>query len=199
MNFTSAKQNACLLLLATLCLSACEAPAGQEWKPTIGLSTTIENSYDLDISGLGYSLSVPMDYSSNEFELGATLVTPDHDGRTKHLFAGIKYGSGDIKEPFGTSQDLEEASLGGILYFDKGTTLVPFFSIWAVSTEYPDQPISEQLGIRPGVGVEYVISENAALTIGADYLIPLDPGEDEVGVDGELSGLAVRLGIRFVL
>ena len=201
MNFTSAKQNACLLLLATLCLSACEAPAGQEWKPTIGLSTTIVDNYEVDISALGYiGYSESFDYSMNELELGSTRVTPDNMRPIKHEFAGFKLGSGDLRDSSG-SGDLDEFSGGGILYFDEGESLIPFLSIWATNSDFENPILSTQLGLRIGGGIEYpILGRNASITLGGDYLIPLIGAQDSTGIV-ELNGrgLAVRLGIRFVL
>jgi hypothetical protein len=223
MNFTSAKQNACLLLLATLCLSACEAPAGQEWKPTIGLSTAVSAGYELETEATGPSLNgllyffdvLDGDLSMTEIELGQTLVTADYERTIKHQFYGIKIGSGEASTSGGTlSADLDEFSVGGIFYFDKGTDLVPFCSIFTTASKLDIDELGIEpsiLGIRLGGGFEFSINKSAVITLGADYLIPLRSGEVIYAGDGlgfgedvtplafELSGLAVRLGIRFVL
>ncbi len=189
------------LLLVLISISACQTPEGQEWKPTFGLSTTIVDSYEAELSALGYSDSESVDYSMTEIEVGATRVTPADERPIKHEFVGFKLGSGDVTDSTGTSGDLDEISGGGLIYFDKGDPLIPFLSIWSVITDLSDAPdLSTQLGIRFGGGVEYAVSRNAAFTLSGDYLVPLIDAEDSTGLfDLSTSGFAIRLGIRFVL
>lgn len=201
--FENCKSPVCIVLLTSLLVSSCQTNEGQEWKPTVGLSTTIADDYEVSVSSLGYTgYTESLDYSVNEIELGATRVTPNGKRPIKHEFAGFKLGSGELSNELG-ADDLDELSWGGIIYNDKGEAIIPFFSIWATTSEYADLSISKQLGLRLGGGVEYMIEDsNASITLGADFLVPLIEAEGDVDgipfeVDG--AGFAIRLGFRIFL
>ena len=181
-------------------LAGCTAPGpDQKWTPTAGVTTAVFSSYDFGISAIGYgSDSFPVDYSMTSLELGATLVSEGPDRPIKHQFAGITFGSGEAEDEFGVKLDIDEISGGGRYYFDEGTEVVPFISIWSVLTDA--EFISAQLALRIGGGVEFPLSSNAALTLSGDYQIPIRDAEDDdfSFVTYDLSGLSFRLGVRFM-
>jgi len=180
-------------------LAGCGTTPGQEWKPTAGVTTVVNSSYDLGVSQLGYgSGSIPVDYSSTNIELGATLVSEGSDRPIKHQFAGIAFGSGELEDGFGGAIDGDEISGGGRYYYDEGNAVIPFISIWSVLTDADGA--TPQLGLRIGGGAEYPLNSNAALTLSGDYLIPINDAQDEFfpGVTYDISGLSFRFGVRFM-
>lgn len=186
-----------LLLIA----AACHAPEGKEWKPTIGLTSTVDSSYDLSydltLSGLGYAGSIPVDFSMTNIEFGTTLVSEGPKRLIKHQFFGFALGTGNLSYP-PFSLDIAEISAGGRYYHDEGGPAIPFLSIWS-TLDTPDDPeVPSQLGLRFGGGVEFLFGSTAALTLQGDYLVPLINGEDSLGFQYEVSGFAIRFGIRFM-
>ncbi len=130
-------------------------------------------------------------------EFGATLVSEGPKRLIKHQFSGFALGTGDLSSP-SASLDIAEISAGGRYYHDKGGPAIPFLSIWS-TLDTPDDPEApSQLGLRFGGGVEFLIGSAAALTLQGDYLVPLINGEDSLGFQYEVSGFAIRFGIRFM-
>jgi hypothetical protein len=190
------------LLLSTFAMTvSCQAPDGQEWKPTFGVSTTVIDNFEFEGSAFGYTESADIDYSMTQVELGATRVSEGIGRPIKHEFVGLALGSGDLSIDDVGEGDLKEFSAGGNFYFDDGKSLIPFLSVWSTIGEYADNSnASKQLNLRLGGGVEYAVSDQAALTFAGDYLLPLVDAEDDVlGVDFNTSGFAIRIGLRFVL
>ena len=186
------------ILLSLSMLHGCQAPEGQEWIPTGGFNLAVVDDYKVEVSALGYSGSGDVEYSSFQFEAGATRVTPNDVRDIKHEFAGISFGFGDL-EADGATSDLVEFSGGGRFYFDDGSDVIPFLSIWSVISDIDDPLVNTpQLSIRAGGGVEWPFSPQAALSIGADLTIPIIDAEDSTGLfESNAEGLAIRIGFVF--
>ena len=181
-----------LIALGLLVLCSCNTPANHTWTPTIGIQTTVFDSYTFDLSGIGYSGDV--DYSTVDIQLGATEVSEGEDRLIKHQFMGVVFGSGDLEGSGGVG--LDEISGGGRYYFDKGGAVIPFASIYTTASAIDVSGIGSQLGIRIGGGVEYPISRNISMIAGADYLISIVDATDYYGYAvGSIGGLAARFGI----
>ncbi len=105
-------------------------------------------------------------------------------------------GTGDLEEA-GIKSTLVETSVGGIYYFDDEGAVVPYLSLFGVMSDTSKIPdLSNQGGLRFGVGVEVPISGGIWATIGADYLLPVYDAKTDSGlVEADLEGLAVRIGV----
>ena len=187
-------------LLALVALfSACYTPEGQHWNTTLGTNTTVWDDYEAEVNAFGLVATGDIDYSLTAFEVGATRVEPQAGRDLKHEFAGLMFGIGDIDD--NGSLDLTEIGGGGRIYFDNGGELIPFLSIWSTIVSYDDlDDLDAQFGLRFGGGVEFVLTDNAALQLGLDYHLPLIPAEDtSSNAELEIQGLAARFGLVFML
>lgn len=183
------------LLLALCFAPACQdVPGSHTWEPTLGLDYSIASDYELKLAALGYALETDVDYKVMQFEAGATKVVHAGEKSHKEQFAGIRLGVGSVEEDdSGGSADLWELSGGGRWYADAGTLFIPYFSLWSVLSGFEGVD-SPQLGLRLGGGLEYPVDQTFFLRIEADYLYPMLEGADDLGIDVEGNGLALRVG-----
>jgi hypothetical protein len=171
-----------VVLTIVLASSGCLTPEGQSWAPAAGLQVKVADSTEL--SALGYTFST--EYRSAELMVGGLRTSAGQDRRIKHEFAGFMLNLQDQPREF---------SGGGHYYFDEGNDLIPYVSFFSTISDSGSAYASDQLGLRFGGGLEFLVAENVAINLGADYLLPILPFEDAFGNQAEFSGLAIRLGL----
>jgi hypothetical protein len=184
-------------LLLLLPAAGCTAtPGNHRWAPTLAVDHTVVDDYELDVDAGVLEGTSDIDYTVTQVELGATRVEETADHPRKIDFLGVRVGFGDVEDD-GIDSDLLELSAGGRWYFGQSQSIQPFFSLWSVVSDLDDEIGDDpQFGVRVGGGAELPISDTLALRGEVDYLIPVIPGEDELGLaEFEGSGLALRLGV----
>lgn len=188
----------CLLPLVLLTQS-CQNPSGyDQWQPTFGLRTAVYDDMTFSVNSLIIAEKRDVDYKSIELTAGATLTSPGTDRPIKKHFLGMRLGNGDIKQA-GITSDLVETSVGGMLYFDDESSIIPYLSaFFTLSDTAAVADLGNQGGIRLGAGFEYPFSSSFSGTLGADYLIPVYDAKTGTGsVEVDMEGLAIRAGILF--
>ncbi|MCP5020609.1 MAG: hypothetical protein GY930_02435 [bacterium] len=188
----------CLLPLVLLTQS-CQNPQGyDQWQPTYGLRTAVYDDLTFSVNSLALAERRDVKYKSIELTAGATLTTPGTNRPIKRHFLGVRLGNGDMKQA-GLTSDLVETSVGGMLYFDDGSKVIPYLSTFYTLTDTAAiAGLGNQGGIRLGAGIEIPFGSTFSATLGADYLVPIHDAKTSSGsVEVDMEGLAVRAGVLF--
>jgi len=187
-----------LALYGLLQCTSCQLQPTQAWEPTARVTGLLSESYEAQVSALGYVGAGDTEYDSFEFAFGAHKVEVDDDGSSRpRELAEVVIGSSSFGDV-----DAVEVSAGGRFYTGGSDKLLPFLSIHSVNTTFDDVggiTLGSQLGLRVGGGVAFFLSERVFLDLGLDHTFPLLAAESNSSpvVETELEGTAIRIGFGF--
>ena len=168
-------------------------------------SLALVDTFDTDLSVLGYTTSDDSDYSNLEF--GVYTRVQDKEGDD--------LGTLDASVGLVRFREFEavEWSLGGRIYFAESYTMRPFVGLSWVFTAFDDAQISIldlDMGVmqsaRFALGTEIILVDEIHFDILVDYSVPFGaagftatPPAPFPSVDGEMEmeGLSLKIGIGF--
>lgn len=188
MNFQTTSKLTTLGAISVLCLTSC-SQSGYHNRGFARLNIIAWDQTDASIEALGYSISFETDHKS--IELGAGVSTWDASGNKSTTIEVL------IADSEFENLDSLEISGGGRIFIGDNPDVRPYGSIHGVITDHMDA--GTQVGLRAGLGAEFVMGTSLFLDFNLNYMHPVSPAEDELFglLETELDGLSLRAGIGF--
>ncbi len=187
------KSHSILLFAIALPLTTWSCASRPGSKGFVRVSTPVVDDLDADVSSGPLTLSGDTDYEAIDLSLGS-LAFRD----------GVKVSAWEIGVSDAEYEGVEtlEYFVGGRFYFGSAPTVQPFLNAQVVYSDFDEDDLGSDfdghVGVRPGAGMEFAITDSVAVDVLAGYLFPIDAAENDAGIETELEGLTLRFGVAFL-